>query len=63
MKNMSLTEKFAMIGLKNQRSSQMTVAKKASIKCLAASVLLDRYIKVGNTNELFGAKKIVMNRI
>ena len=50
MVDLTLTEKFALIGLKNQRSTQLTMPKKASLRCLAA-VTVDYFeMKDSNTN-------------
>lgn len=48
MIDLSLTEKFGLIGLKNQRSTQLTMAKKASLRCLAAATILE-HLKMNNT--------------
>src|SRR5699024_890430 len=51
MIDLTLTEKFALIGLKNQRSTQLTMPKKASLRCLAAAVTVDYFeMKDSNTN-------------
>lgn len=57
MIDLTLTEKFSMIGLKNQRSSQMTKAKKASLRCIAAAVVIEAYVEAENPSSIFDEKR------
>lgn len=44
MRDITITEGFAIIGLNSQDSRHKTVAKKAALRCIAAARLLDSYL-------------------